>query len=289
MVGDRRLTSSGLERNTAADFFHYCMAMSWPRLFAFYGAYFLITNVLFATLFHLGQGSVIGTRDPGYLDILFFSVQVFGTVSFGGWQPGSVYGHVIASIEIMLGILSYAFLTGLTFARFTRPKAELLFARNPVITLHNGKPTLMMRVANARRNYLTDAQAKLWIFANEEVDDGGQKSRSRRFYRTALLRDDNPLFIAFWVLYHVIDETSPLHGLSAQDLQARGVQLSLIVSGHDENFSQEVRGRYLYEARDIRMNERFVDIVERFGEDNVHFNYGLFHDTEPVPDAANRI
>jgi len=37
-------------------------------------------------------------------------------------------------------------LTGLTFARFSQPRAKLIFAANPVVAMHHDKPTLMVRI-----------------------------------------------------------------------------------------------------------------------------------------------
>jgi len=51
------------------------------------------------------------------------------------------------------------------FSRFFeagRAGPPLIFARNPVIAIHNGAPTLMVRIANARNNFISDASAKLW-------------------------------------------------------------------------------------------------------------------------------
>ena len=87
------------------------------------------------------------------------------------------------------GIASYAFMTGLTFARFTRPKAELLFADHPIITLRDGKLTLATRVANMRHNELSDVQVKCWVLVNEIVDG---KNLGRRLYRATLVRNALP-------------------------------------------------------------------------------------------------
>jgi inward rectifier potassium channel len=40
---------------------------------------------------------------------------------------------VIAAVEIVCGIAFTAILTGVTFVRFSRPRAKLIFAQNPVV------------------------------------------------------------------------------------------------------------------------------------------------------------
>ncbi len=278
-VGHNSVTGIGMERRRFGDIFYLCMSMSWPRLLVSYGVFFILINIFFASLFALDPLAVIGPRQPTWFDLIFFSVEVFGTVSFGGFQPSSAYGHLVASSEILFGIASYAFMTGLTFARFTRPKAELLFAHHPIITLREGKLTLATRVANMRHNELSDVQVKCWVLVNEIVDG---KNLGRRLYRATLVRDDHPLLVLSWLIFHVIDAQSPLHGMSAAEMERRNVSLAYIVSGHDEGFAQEVRARHLYHHEEIRWHHAYVDTVLETGPGHVHVDFSKFHDTRPL-------
>lgn len=54
-----------------------------------------------------------------------------------------------------------AIFIGILFVRFSRPQARILVAYVAVITLHNGLPTLMLRIANGRLTLLTHAFARL--------------------------------------------------------------------------------------------------------------------------------
>lgn len=284
-VGQRKIIGKGLRRHPWNDIFHSCMAVSWARLFSWYAVIFLLVQLVFSALYALQPDSVTGATPITYLNLLFFSVEVFGTVSFGGLQPHSTYGHIVAAIEIMLGIISYAVLTGLTFARFSRPKAQLLFAVHPLIGLQNGQPTFTTRVANTRHNYISDAQAKVWLVATERGTDGLQKSRARRFYRLPLVRDENPMFVLSWSLFHIIDEHSPLHGLTAKEFDIMDANIVIIVSGFDENFGQEVRARHVYVRTDFRWDHVYADIITEPDRDTLHVDYGKFHDVFPVLDA----
>ena len=279
-VGHRSVTGIGMERGRFSDVFYLCMSMSWPRLLLCYGAFFVFANIVFAGLFALDPAAVSGPRPAAWLDLLFFSVEVFGTVSFGGFQPSSAYGHIVASAEILCGIASYAFMTGLTFARFTRPTAELLFAHHPLITRRDGKLTLITRVANMRHNELSDVRAKCWVSANEYV---AGKHVARRFHPVPLVRDNNPLLMLSWLIYHVIDEHSPLHGMDAAEMERCDVSLVYIVSGHDEGFTQEVRARHFYHHEEIRWHHSYVDTVIETSPGEVHVDFSKFHDTRPAP------
>jgi inward rectifier potassium channel len=283
-IGHRSVSGTGLARSRFGDIFHLCMSMSWPRLLACYGLLFLVINVVFASLFALDPHAVTGQHMPRWLDLLFFSVEVFGTVSFGGLQPDSAYGHALASAEILLGIASFAFMTGLTFARFTRPKAELVFAHHPIITMHEGKLTLITRVANTRHNYLSDVTVKFWVLINEVVEG---RQVSRRSYRGNLARDDNPLVILSLLIYHVVDEDSPLHGMDEETLRSRDVGLAYIVSGYDENFAQQVHARHFYHHEDIRWHHAYLDTVHEVSPGKVEVDFSKFHDTRPLDIASD--
>ena len=275
-VGHRSVTGIGMERRRFGDIFYLCMSMSWPRLLLCYGLFFILINIFFAGLFALDPLAVVGQRPARWIDLMFFSVEVFGTVSFGGFQPSSAYGHVVASAEILCGIASYAFMTGLTFARFTRPTAEILFAHHPLVTLRDGQRMLVTRVANMRHNELSDVQAKCWLMINEIVDG---KHLGRRIYRATLLRDDNPLLILSWSLYHVIDASSPLFGMDALEMERRDVNIAYIVSGHDEGFTQEIRARHFYQHEEIRWHHAYVDTVIESSPGQVHVDFSKFHHT----------
>jgi len=98
--------------------------------------------------------------------------RCFSTVGYGEMAPASLYGHVVASIEILIGMTFMAIFTGILFVRFSRPKAKILFPDNLVVTPHNGQPTLMVRIANGRLTMLTHASAHLTVMVEETNQEG---------------------------------------------------------------------------------------------------------------------
>ncbi len=100
-------------------------------------------------------GTILNTRSNAFLDTFFFSVETLATVGYGVMSPATTYGHIVASTEILLGMLVTAILTGLLFARFSRPTARVLFSRVVVVTTFNcGNPTLDAAVPATERNNL---------------------------------------------------------------------------------------------------------------------------------------
>ena len=167
-------------------------------------------------------------------------------------------------------------MTGLIFARFARPNARLLFADNPVISSHDGKPTLMVRFANERHNIIGNATARLWLLRNEVSLEGRP---FRRFYELPLVRNEHPALALSWTLYHVLDEESPLYGLDADDLDASSVSLVVVVSGYDVVAAQTVHARRSYDHSDIRFGQRYADILDTSEDGRLRIDYGRFHET----------
>jgi len=148
----------------------------------------------------------VANAPPGsFLDYFFFSVETLATVGYGDMHPQSPIGHAIATVTTFIGLSSVAITAGLTFARFAQPRARLLFARNPVIGVHDGARTLMLRFANERHNAITAASAQMWFIRNELTMEG---ATFRKFYPLKLTREENPIFAFTWTLMHVIGEDS---------------------------------------------------------------------------------
>src|SRR3569832_1810702 len=149
--GDRDIIADGLRLSFWADISHRCMTASWPSFIAGAVAIFVIFNTLFGFLYWIGNDPISNVTRADYLDYLYFSIETLSTAGYGDMHPQTHYGHFISAVELCAGIFSMSVMTGLIFARFSRPRARLLFANNPVISTYEGKPTLMARRAGGRR------------------------------------------------------------------------------------------------------------------------------------------
>src|ERR1700761_2098537 len=229
-LGNREIVAEGLRLSFWADISHRCMTASWPSFIGGAVLVFVVFNAGFGVLYWLGNDPVSNVPGGDYIDYLYFSIETLSTAGYGDMHPQTHYGHFVAAVELFTGIFSMSLMTGLIFARFSRPKARLLFADNPVISSHDGKPTLMLRLANERHNIISNATANLWLFKNIVSMEGEQL---RRFYELELIQNQNPGLALSWTLYHVIDENSPLYGLNADGLAALKASLAVVVSGYD--------------------------------------------------------
>lgn len=283
-VGLRDVISQGIPREVFLDLYHYSMMVSWPRLFATIVAFFLVFDVLFGCLFHLDPNCIANLSPPGFLGDFFFSVETLATVGYGDMHPQNLYGHTLAMIEIFTGLLMLALITGLMFARFSRPRARFLFSRYAVVRPIDGKLTLMFRAANERQNVVQDASAQLRMLRNDVTLEG---YRIRRIIDLPLVRSQHPVFALGWNIMHVIDDTSPLRHETSQTLDDREAVFILSLSGTDETTGQVLKARGEYPASAVRWNATFRDILEEDGA-TLLIDYSKFHDVEPLAAAPSR-
>ena len=274
--GSREIITEGLHLNFWADISHRCMTASWLAFIGGAALVFVTFNAVFALFYWIGNQPVSNVPGGAYIDYLYFSIETLSTAGYGDMHPQTHYGHFIATVELFTGIFSMSLMTGLIFARFSRPSARLLFADNPVISSHEGATTLMLRFANERHNVISNATAKLWLLKNVVSSEG---QSLRRFYELPLVRHEHPALALSWTLFHVIDEASPLYGLTAEDLEASRVSLVVVVSGYDVVAAQTVHARKSYDHPDIRFGHRYADILDTSEDGRLRIDYGKFHET----------
>jgi inward rectifier potassium channel len=259
----------------AGDLYHFLISGSWPRLLGFVALGFVASNTVFA-LGYLAVPHSIAHAHPGsFSDAFFFSVQTMATIGYGLEAPRTLWANILVVFEALVGLVGLALVTGLAFAKFSRPTARVVFSRQAVISPHEGVPSLMFRMANARGNNIVEAQLHVVFVRNETTTEG---DTMRRFYDLDLVRRRSALFRLSWTAIHPITERSPFHGASPADLEA--VQAEVVVSllGFDETFSQTIHTRYSYRSTDIVWGARFVDILRQRPDGESYVDYEHFHD-----------
>jgi inward rectifier potassium channel len=241
------------------DIYHQLITSSWPWLLLEVTAAFIAVNCMFA-LAYLITGGVEHVRPGSFADVFFFSVQTMATIGYGKLVPASLSANLLASAEALTGLLAFALVTGLIFSKFSRPTARVRFTRNAVVSLRDGVPSLMFRMANVRANQIVDAQIHVALARQESTLEGEDV---RRFYDLELTRYRNPIFTYSWTAVHAIGPNSPLYGATAETLSASDAGIVVSLTGIDETFSQTVYARYSYDAGDIIWGARLADITMR--------------------------
>ncbi|MEI8298178.1 MAG: ion channel [Pseudomonadota bacterium] len=285
-LGGTEVLSHGLPFAFWQDLYHLTMTVRWPLLFAGFGLCFIGFNLLFACLYWIAPDSIANINPPGYLGAFFFSVETLATVGYGDMHPQTVYGHSVAALQIFIGMLYLALLTGVVFARFSRPNARMLFAAVVVVRPLYGRRTLMLRAANARQNLIVEATARLRLVYDWTSSEGFQL---RRVVDLELVREEQPLFVLGWMLMHVIDDTSPLAKETPESLAASSAVLSLTLSGTDQTTGQVLMGRVEYAADAIRWNHSFCDVLSRNADGVAVYDYRHFDDIEELPPSTDAV
>ena len=276
-IGNRHIKAVGLSNSGFLDYYHQAMTIGWLGFFGWAAMVFVGFNSIFSALYVLFPGSVANVPPDKPWHVIFFSIETLATVGYGDMHPQTEWGHWVASLETFSGLILTAVLTGLIFARFSRPIARVMFSDKAVIGQFDGQQHLMIRVANARLNMISDAVARLWLLATAENAEG---RRFRRFYELKLERVENPSFVLSWTLFHRIDAQSPIYGWDRDRMAEVEMGLIVTVTGTDESVAQELRSRRTYDWNDIAFDQHFVDLMSNDDQGRLVLDYAQFHMTE---------
>ena len=247
--------------------YQHLVEMSWPRFIALTVASYLLCNMLFALGFYL-----IGTEHlngvPGglppwedYLQCLYFSIQTFTTVGYGAIAPLTAEANALAAVLALFGWVALALVTGLFFARFSRPSRLIIFSDKAIVAPYRrGVRSLQFRIANKRDNNLINLRARLVLTWLEE----GQDEWQRRFEALTLERDTVAVFPLNWTIVHPITSDSPLRSWGERDCRERNAELLVSIEGYDRTFAQQIFINNSYTSEEMEWNVRFLPMyVER--------------------------
>lgn len=283
--GTFNVRREGLHFWESLSAYHYLLTISWPRFFAIIVAAYLAANAFFAAIYLLlGDGALTGTaaaQSSGrFAEAFFFSVHTLATIGYGTIAPATLAANVIVTIETLVGLVGVAVMAGISFARFSRPSAAILFSRNAIIAPYRGGRAFMLRIVNRRSNQLVDLQARV-ILSRRRKD--GVVSTDREFIPLNLERDTVAFFPLAWTIVHPIDEQSPLRHWTQQDLMECDVEFLILLNGFDETFSQTVHTRSSYKPVEIVWGARFRSMFNPIEQGVVSVDIHKLHDIEQVP------
>ena len=279
-VGQFEFLKINVGRREWRDIYHWVLSLSWPQFCAFIAGVYLAINLLFAALYTMGGHCISGLEPGSLLAAFFFSVETLATVGYGHAYPATLYGHLLTTIEIMVGMFWLAVITGLIFVRFSRPTARVEFSKNIVIAPFDGVPTLMIRVANMRNHSMVEAEFRINFNRDEAILED---PAFRKFYMLKLHFDRLIVFPTALTVRHTIDETSPLYGATLESLRASDARFVVSLNCIETVIPAAVQCMKDYSVRDIHFDKRFVDIYEFTPEGKLIVDYGRLHETEPVP------
>jgi inward rectifier potassium channel len=273
----RPVVVKGQDGSQWRDAYHFILRTPWWGFFAGVAAVFALVNGIFALLY-MGDPSGIQNAH-GFWDYFLFSVQTIGSANYTVMLPKTIYANVIVSVEAFFGILNLALITGVTFARFSRPFSRVIFSEVAVITSFDGVPTLMFRAANQRGNQILDASVSVSLTRSVTTKEG---IVMRRFEELKLVRSRTPLFALSWTVMHQIDHTSPFYGVTFEALRDMQVEIIILLRGTDDALADLIYARHSYMTDEILWNRRFVDVIAITPAGRRVVDLRQFHETEPL-------
>lgn len=243
------------------------IAMPWWVFSLLTLGVYVLVNMVFAIL-HLINGIewLSGWEKDGltpFWSAFFFSVQTTTTVGYGSVSPEGLMANVLAALGAFTGLMGFALATGLLFARFSKPDIQILFSKNALVGPYRDGQALMFRLANERRNMLTNLNIEVIAAWVSRQPDG---SLHRNYRPLDLERSTLSMLPLNWTVVHPLDEDSPIVKCRAFPEGNQDLEIMIVLEGYDDTFANIVRTHYSYQYDEVVWNARF-DPTFFFGED----------------------
>ncbi|XP_047428837.1 ATP-sensitive inward rectifier potassium channel 12-like [Mugil cephalus] len=228
----------------------------------------------------------------GFVGALLFSMETQTTIGYG-WRcvteecPVAVLTVVIQSI---VGCIIDSFMIGTIMAKMARPKKRnqtLVFSKNAVIAMRDGRLCLMWRVGNLRKSHIVEAHVRAQLIRSYVTAEGEFLPLEQMDLNVGYDEGTDRLFLVSpLVIVHEIDKDSPLYTLSRADLEADDFEIVVILEGMVEATAMTTQFRSSYLAREIFWGHRFEPVIYE-DRDRYKVDYTRFHKTYEVPSTPH--
>ena len=273
----------GLPFYKSFNVFHFLITAKWLRLMAIIILWYTLVNLIFVGFYYsVGIDELTGMAYSDhwgkFCEVYFFSAQTLTTVGYGRINPMGFSASALASIEALVGLMSFAIITGILYARFSKAPSIIMYSKNAIIAPFTWQgheiTAFMFRIANAYNSSLMEMRAKLSVSVLdfESLDAAGQPIR--RFLALPLERDNLTFFPSSWTIVHPIDENSPFYGMNEADFKRAMPEVMIFINGFDETFDQNIYSRTSYSSEDVVWGAKFVRLFGFDTEGNATVDLG---------------
>ncbi|NXF48827.1 KCJ13 protein, partial [Oceanites oceanicus] len=282
------------------------MDMRWRWMMLVFSASFVIHWLVFAVLWYLlaemnGDLELDHDAPPdnhticvkyitSFTAAFSFSLETQLTIGYGTMFPSGDCPSAIAllAIQMVLGLMLEAFITGAFVAKIARPKNRafsIRFTHSAVVTHTERKPYLMFQVANTRSSPLTSVQISAILY--QEQENGQLHQTSIDFHLDSVTSDECPFFIFPLTYYHSITPSSPLATLLQREA-AHHFELVIFLSAVQEGTGETCQRRTSYLPSEIMLYHRFASVLARNAKGEYQIKMENFDKTIPeLPAAAD--
>ncbi|QKX07485.1 ion transporter [Aquimarina sp. TRL1] len=238
--------------------YSYLIEVSWVVFFLWVLLGYILVNTFFAGIYlMIGMSHITAPTGSIFYDFLnafFFSAQTITTVGYGGMSPQGVLFGVVSSLEALVGLLSFSFVTGLLYGRFSKPRANIRFSDVLVLRKHKGIDSLMFRLMSRNTNVMIRPHIEVTLTLSTENEENKYVNN---FYQLKLERSAITYLPTTWTVVHPINDKSPLIDYRREELSKLHGEILILVSYYDESFAQEVHQVHSYMLEDMRMDHIF--------------------------------
>ena len=258
--GTANIEMRGISFFSRFNIYHLLLSLpTWKFLFSIILS-FVGINLLFACIYlligmeHLG-GMVANTNAEKFGEAFFFSAQTFTTVGYGRINPIGFATSFAAALEALIGLMSFALITGLLYGRFARPRAYINYSKNALFSPFRGGTAFMFRIVPYTKNFLVNVEARVTLSMQILDDDGIKKNK---FFTLQLDIAKANSLISNWTIVHLINEESPFYNLSKEDIENANIEVLILIQGFDESFANTVISRGSYIAKEFVHGAKFL-------------------------------
>lgn len=323
-----KLNAARINRSTFSfgTWYHSLLEYSWWKLVILLMVIFVLFNSTFGLLFYWDAKGINGIP-PGvsafgaYYICFCFSVQTLTTIGYGSLSPNTYYTHTVAAVEGFLSFVASALLTGIVFAKISRPtklSRQIIFSNMAVVNrvtnqyTYNSKtllgsyitaqyPTISIRVVNARKSQLCSTQVRL-LLLRREIDGVPTATTDYRSRAADIIHELDfeiynqlgrnrgvsfsiPYLALPWTINHTINEESPLFRIPASEWHRpeNHFELIVVLDAIDEGVSMNVQARWSYLPHEIVQDAKYVEVT-KFNTNTLMYeiDFGRFNDVIPA-------
>ncbi|KAK2862963.1 hypothetical protein Q5P01_002496 [Channa striata] len=177
---------------------------------------------------------------------------------------------VLLIFQLVITMVMEIFITGTFLAKVARPKKRgetVKFSQHAVVSNHEGRPCLMIRVANMRKSLLLGCQVTGKLLQTSLTKEGETVRLDQRNVPFQVdTSSDSPFLIIPLTFYHIIDDNSPLREWAAKgggwtDPELADFELLVIMSATVEPTSATCQVRTSYLPDEILWGYEFPPVV----------------------------
>ncbi|KJH40577.1 inward rectifier potassium channel 2 domain protein [Dictyocaulus viviparus] len=198
-------------------------------------------------------------------------------------------------VQFMWGVMTQTLMAGIIFSKLARPikrAATLIFSKNAVICMRDGKLCLLFRVGDMRKSSLAEAHVRLQMIKRCVTYEGELLPFHQFDMDVGYDRGLDRIFVIWPItICHEIDEMSPLYDVGEADLRNAKFEIignrfsfcSAILEGVVESVGSTTQARTSYLPSEILWGKRFEKLVH-YKMENGQYNIDFckFHNVYSV-------